>query len=128
VRTRTKEGVAVVAVLALGLASQVFSNGRTTDPIGVAVSPQTLILSLDQGGAVTVHTAVPFSTVDRGSLTLNGVPADATWADNRGNVVARFSETAIEALVAPPSATLTLCGSLTSGDTFSGSDTVRVIE
>ena len=127
---RKSLGVVLGAVAALGLASQVLSNSRTTDPLGIAVSPQTLILSLDQGGAVTVHTAVKFSTVDTESLKLNGVPADAAWADSRGNVVARFNEAAVEALVAPPAAVLTLCGTYTNGDggMFSGSDVVRVIE
>lgn len=127
-RSRTKMSAVIVVVLAMGVASQVFSNNRTTDPIGVAVSPQTLVLSVDQGGAVTVHTAVPYPSVVAGSLTLNGIPADATWADNRGNAVARFNEKAVESIVAPPSAVLTLSGMYTSGGSFSGSDTVRVIK
>ncbi len=115
-------------VCTLGLISQVFSNNRTDDPLGIAVSPQTLILSMNQGGAVTVHTAVPFSAVDTSSLTLNGVAAEAAWADNCGNLVARFDEAEIEALVAPPGAVLTLEGVMKDGDTFAGSDEVRVIE
>jgi hypothetical protein len=115
-------------LLGAGLVGQVLSNGRTDDPLGVAVSPQTLILHLDQGGAVTVHTAIKLAVVDSNSLTLNGVPAEGVWADSRGNVVARFSEAAIEALVAPPSAVLTLEGGLKDGTPFAGSDEVQVIE
>lgn len=113
--------------IAASLTTRVFSNARTDDPLGVAVSPQTLILSLDQGGAVTVHTLIRLSAVDTASLTLIGVPATAAWADSRGNLVARFNEADIEALVAPPSAVLTLEGMLKDGTPFAGSDEVRVI-
>ncbi len=115
-----------VAAFVLVLAGQVLSNSRTDDSLGIAVSPQTLILSLDQGGAVTVHTAIRYSDVNTGGLTLNNVPADSTWADDRGNLVARFSERAVEAIVAPPSAVLTLEGAMTDGSPFAGSDSVRV--
>lgn len=115
-------------VCTLGLIGQVFSNSRTDDPLGIAVSPQTLILSMDQGGAVTVHTAISLSAVDTSSLTLSGVAAEAAWADSCGNLVARFDEAEIEALVAPPGADLTLEGKMIDGAAFAGSDEVRVIE
>jgi len=118
----------MVVALAVSLTSQVFSNSRTDDPLGIAVSPQTLILSLDQGGAVTVHTAICLTAVDTGSLSLNGVPAESAWADSRGNLVARFNEADVEATVAPPRAILTLEGAMTDGTPFAGSDSVRVIE
>ncbi len=118
---------ALTVALAVSLTNQAFSNARTDDPLGVAVSPQTLILSLDQGGAVTVHTLIRLTAVNTESLTLNGVPADAAWADSRGNLVARFSESEIEAIVAPPSAVLTLKGVMNDGTAFAGWDEVRVI-
>ncbi len=124
---RSKLAVAAT-VCALVIVGQVWSNSRTEDPLGVAVSPQTLILSLDQGGAVTVHTAIRFSAVDGSSLTLTGVAADGVWADSRGNLVARFSEAEVEALVAPPSAVLTLEGMMKDATAFAGSDVVRVIQ
>lgn len=117
-----------VAGFVLGVTLQALSNSRTDDPLGIAVSPQTFILSLDQGGAVTVHTAIPYRLVDTGSLTANGVPASASWADSRGNLVARFSESAVEATVAAPGGIVTLNGLLKDGSGFSGSDEVRVIE
>jgi len=124
---RSVLGVAAM-VCAWMLVSQSWSNSRTEDPLGVAISPQTLILSLDQGGAVTVHTAIRFSAVNAATVTLEGVPADSAWADSRGSLVARFSEAEVEALVTPPSATLTLEGLMKDGTAFAGSDTVRVIE
>jgi len=118
---------AFAVCLALGLfADQALSNARTDDPLGVAVSPQNLLLSSDQGGAVTVHTSIPYGSVDCASLTLSGVPVVFTKADDCGNLVARFSETAVKAIVSPPEAVLTLSGILKTGEAFSGSDTVQV--
>ena len=104
------------------------SNGRTDDPLGVAVSPQTLILGFDQGGNIKVHTAIPLRSVDRSSVTLNGIPAGGIGADSLGHMVAIFSEDAVKAIVQPPSAVLTLEGLYNDGESFSGSDTVQVIE
>ena len=120
----------VAACVLLGLMGQAFSsnNGRTDDPLGVAVSPQTLLLSSDQGGRVTVHTSIPYRSVDPGTLELNGVPVAAVGADSLGHIVANFDEGAIKSIVAPPEAMLTLTGNYTDGEPFAGSDTVRVIE
>ena len=118
----------LVICVAAGLSGAAVSNGRTTDPLGVAVSPHMLVLGYDQGGTVTVHTNVPLSSVDTGSLALNGIPATGSKADNRGNLVAFFSEAEVKAIVAPPSAVLTLTGLTNDGDTFEGSDTASVVD
>lgn len=119
-------------VLALCLAvvstAGVIAGGRSEDPLGVAVSPQTLLLNSDQSGTVVVHTdGLPYSSVARGSVKLNGVPAIGTGADACGDLVASFDEKVIKGMVQPPSAVLTLTGEYTDGTTFSGSDTVRVV-
>lgn len=44
------------------------------------------------------------------------------------DLMAHFIEDAANAIVAPPSAVLTLSGSTVDGETFSGSDTVKVSE
>lgn len=100
---------------------------RTDDPLGVSISPQTLILNSAQGGSVTVHTDIKLSVVDASSLALEGIAASGVGADARGCVVASFNEAAVKAIVGPPSATLTLTGTYKDGETFSGSDSVRVI-
>jgi hypothetical protein len=90
------------------------------------VSPQTLLLGRDQGGEVTVHVEIPFSLVDPDSLELNGVPASGAFADNCGDLVAKFSEDAVKAIVAAPSAVLTLDGCTLDGLGFTGVDVVTV--
>jgi len=119
--------VAVVVAGAMVLVGQALSNSRTDDALGVAVSPQTLLLGSDQGGFVTVHTAIPFGAVDRSSIQLSGVDVVFTKADSCGNLVAKFSEDAVKAIVAPPETTLTLTGVMKDGESFAGSDTVRVV-
>ena len=112
--------VAVVSVLVSFAGPAAFPNGNPVD--GVSISPQTLLLSWEQSGSVTVHTNIPL--VGQPSVTLEGIPARVVFADSRGELVAKFSEAAVEAVVAPPEATLTLC--VDGVDV--GSDTVRVIE
>lgn len=105
------------------------SGNRTDDPLGTAVSPQTLLLSSVQSGTVKVHTDIPLGAVDRETLTLNGIDATGSYADSLGNLVACFSEADVKAAVSPSSGvTLTLTGAYVDGGAFSGSDTVRVLE
>lgn len=118
--------IAVLVVLGAFFSQQALSNSRTDDPIGVAISPQLLILDTVQGGQVTVHTSIAFRSVDRASVCLNGIAAAATFADSRGQLVARFQEELVEAIVEVPSAVLTLTGLYLDGSAFSGSDTVQV--
>jgi hypothetical protein len=122
--------IALVCLLAVGFgvfAGAAFSNKRTDDPIGVAVSPHSLQLGLNQGGKVTVHTSVSYGLVEIGSLTLNGIGVSAAFADSQGNLVAVFSESAVKAIVSPPSAVLTLEGVTKAGEALRGSDTVQVV-
>lgn len=120
---------AILAICLVAIsATAVVCGSRTDDPIGVAVSPQTLLLGSEQGGFVVVHTDVPYRDVDKSSVTLSGVAAESTKADLCGCLVAYFDEDAIKALVAPPSVVLTLTGSKSDGMTFSGSDTVKVVQ
>lgn len=112
----------VVFALAVGSAVCATLN------VEVQVAPQTLRLGEDQGGYVTVHAAIAYSQVDTTSLTLNGVPADYTKSDNRGELVAKFPEWSIKDIVEIPSATLTLSGQTVAGEPLAGSDVVRVVD
>ncbi|UCE61304.1 MAG: hypothetical protein JSU63_06065 [Phycisphaerales bacterium] len=95
--------------------------------IVIAVSPSTIVLGCDKGSSVTVHADIPFASVDRASVEMDGVVPYLTKADNRGDLVAKFNQQAIEAIVAPPAFTFTLTGVTVGGEPFSGSDTVRVM-
>ena len=93
----------------------------------ISISPHTLIIGHDQGG-VTVHTNIPYGAVDLSQeITLGGVPAVYVKSDLRGNLVGKFSEAEIEAIVEPPEALLFLEGYLKDGEPFAGSDIVQVI-
>lgn len=96
------------------------------DEVLVQVAPQTFILNTTQSGEITVHAEVPYSAVDTSSITLNGIPVTWTKADNRGELVAKFDESLVEAILEVPSTLLTLTGNRLDGTTFSGSDEVQV--
>ena len=91
------------------------------------MSPSTLVMG-SQGVWVTVHADIPYRIVDAATVTLNGVPVTATFADNQGELVAKFQIDAIKGTVSPPSAVVELVASTIYGDTFRGKDTVRVIQ
>ncbi len=113
--------VSVISGLLVLGAIAAFAFGTDVD---IVVSPNTLILS-SQGECVTVHAGIPYSTVDRSSVELNGIPARSTKPDSRGDLVAKFDIEDVKAMVTPPSATLTLTG-LADDGYFSGTETVTV--
>jgi len=93
--------------------------------IAIVISPA--VLTLDTPGTwVTVHTDIACSQVDGATLRLSGVVPDVIKSDNHGDLVAKFVRGDIEAIVAPPEATLTLTGLTVSGTPFAGSDTIVV--
>lgn len=125
-----KKTIIIACLVSLGMgffAGEVLCGARTDDPLGIAVSPQTFILSVDQGGAVTVHTEISYSSVDPASLKLNGIPVDWAHVDSRGHIVGEFDEWTVKAIVTVPETVMTLTGNYATGESFAGSDTVRVI-
>jgi hypothetical protein len=120
--------LSVVSSWGLGATSIQGANNGVAEEVLITVSPATIVLGCDKGSLVTVHTDIPLSVVDRGSVELNGIAALYTKSDNRGNLVGKFDQAAIEAIIAPPEATLVLTGETLDGIPFSGTDTVRVIE
>lgn len=92
----------------------------------ITVSPNVINIG-SETDVVTVHTDLPFSFVTGATVTLNGVPIDWWKSDNRGNFVAKFEAIAVKGIVEPGTATLTLEGNTTDGESFSGADTVTVI-
>ena len=119
--------LASVLVLILGLSV----GASPTQAIGISIAPQTINLQF-QGEWVTVHANIPFAYVVPGSVALDGFSADIEKADDRGYLVAKFDIDRISdylrTFLDEGRATLTLTGGITTGGSFSGSDTVRVID
>ena len=119
--------VACALLMALGLSA---GHAWSQEIVAIQVSPH--VLNLDsQGTCVTVHATIPLSAVAAATVTLNGevVPA-LIKSDSRGDLVAKFKIGDVKDIVDPPpsSATLTLAGLSKTGETFSGFDTIRVID
>jgi hypothetical protein len=103
------------------------SNAQTV--IDIQVAPNVLNLQ-NQGQVVTVHTDVAYWSVEATSVTLNGIEIDHWKADNQGNFVAKFLIEEIKNLPLNIGEynTLTLDGTKSDGETFTGSYEVMVID
>jgi hypothetical protein len=125
---RWVRGLSVGTVLSLGV---VFAVGGPADAqplaVDVAISPSTIVLGAP-GEWITAHTDIPYASVDRSTVSLNGIAVAVTKADARGDLVAKFRRPEIEAIVAPPEAILLLTGVTKQGEPFAGEDTVVVVE
>lgn len=75
---------------------------------------------------VTVHAEIAYSSVVDSSVQINGLAADAVFADDCGDLVAKIEFGKITAIVDPPEAEITLTGITTGDVAFAGSETVRV--
>lgn len=115
----------MLRVCSFCLMLSVLSLAAFADEIVIKVTPSAIVLESD-GTWVTVHTDIALSAVDTSTLTLNGVEVAWTKADAKGNLVAKFAQADIKAIIAPPEATLELVGMTEAGVEFSGSDTVLV--
>ena len=100
------------------------ADGAVTD-VWIKLSPNALILG---GGGVwmTVHTNVRYYAVICSTVELQGVPQEACFSDDRGNLVVKVKQADIEPLVSPPTAALTLTGESTAIGLFAGSDEIMV--
>ena len=101
-------------------------NATAEEIVSVQVAPHMMLLGKVQSGEVTVHVGIPYSIVVESTIQMNGVDVSWTKSDDCGNLVAKFDEDAVKAVLQVPSTTLTLSGSTTGGVDFSGSDTVKV--
>ncbi|KPK45984.1 MAG: hypothetical protein AMK74_01815 [Nitrospira bacterium SM23_35] len=100
--------------------------------ITIQVSPSTLNIQ-SCGEVVTIHTSIAYSSVVGASVTLNNLPISWWKADNQGNFVAKFVMSEVKALAdtgdleVPGENELTLVGTTTDGATFTGTQTITVI-
>jgi hypothetical protein len=121
--------VTIVTILALFMLA---SSPLTAAEI--KVSPNVINIS-SAATVVTIHTDLPYSLVVGASVTLNDLEISWWKADDRGYFVAKFSSDEVKALDEVAEAgeagtlvTLTLDGTLVDGETFSGTDDVKVID
>jgi len=117
--------VKLVAVAALFV---LVSGPLAAGEIDITVAPKIINIA-SASTVVTVHTDIAYSAVDGASVKLNDI--DIAWwkSDSRGYFVAKFTASAVKGIVDPgTTATLTLSGETKSGEEFSGSDDVDVIE
>jgi len=118
-------GLAVAMLMLVGGGSAC-REALAAETISITVSPSTIYLG-SRGGVVSVHTDIPFGVVNCATLALNGIPAQSAFPDDRGDLVVKVGLDRVKAIIAPPSATLTLTGETKDGVPFAGSDTVPVI-
>jgi hypothetical protein len=95
--------------------------------VSIKISPSTL--NLDSNGRwVTVHAEIPAAIVDRDSVMLEGISAGPVFADDCGDLVAKFPLEDIKDILTPSDyVELTLTGDSEYGS-FVGTDAIRVIE
>jgi hypothetical protein len=127
--TMRKSYVVTAVVLMIVVCSGLVMANKASDGEGfcITISPKTLFLG-SEDTIVTVHSNIPYSTVDTVSLTLNGIPAQFTKADACGDLVVKFSRADVKDIVEPGFAVLTLSGAFKDGSLFEASDTITVRE
>jgi len=114
-------------VLVMVAATSLVMANKATDGIGdcITISPSTLVIS-SPDTIVTVHSNIPYSSVNTTGLTLNGIPATYTKADACGDLVVKFGRADIQGIVKLGPAVLTLSGLKKDDSQFKASDTITV--
>ena len=117
--------VSIVAAVAMTVfaSSPLAADGSELE---ITVSPNVINIA-SASTVVTVHTNIPFSTVVAADVTLDGIEISSWKSDNRGYFVAKFEAGEVKDKVEPGTVTLMLVGDTIDGESFSESDTVKVI-
>lgn len=125
---KTLSGITWAVCLSLSLVVGLAVAADSMDQlvVKIQVAPKTFLLQSSQGGEITVHAEIAYSSVDRTSISMNGVEVKWTKADSRGELVAKFDEDALKAIVSPPEATMVLVGYTIGGEPFTGRAVVSV--
>ena len=116
--------LAVCGMVGLMSAGVAMGNGalRESSEDAIMVSPATIVL--DKVSEATVHTNVPANLEGLLEIDLNGVEPVEVWADDCGDLVARFAVADLE--LAPGKVELTLTAVWEDGSGFSAMDAVTV--
>ncbi|MHB8864592.1 MAG: hypothetical protein ACYC6N_19475 [Pirellulaceae bacterium] len=118
-------------VSCVALAAMLVCSGGVLagDDVNIQVSPNVINLKAPVP-SVTIHADTPFSWV-AGGVTRNGVSASSIFADDCGNLVAKFPAEDIEAGIDDDdigtNVEMTLVGNLKYDGTFVETDFVKVI-
>ena len=123
-------GLFSVLFLSVIMAAQAAPPTEPVETIEIQASPHTILLSWKSQGAlrITIHADINYSAVDTYSVDLGGFSALYTFADNRGNLVAKFAYDDVVTLVNEGNTELTLSGKMDDGTEFEGTDVVRVVD
>lgn len=118
-----------LATLCAGIALSVWAFVDTD----IVVSPQVIMLHNDTTPHLTVHAAIPYLIVDADSIQLaikdvanSEIDSAFAFADDRGDLVAKFEAAKVKSMLTLGEATFILTGSRTDGTSFRGEDTVSV--
>jgi len=131
-RRMKSSSVGLLSFIVLSLAVIVATSPSHAFEITIQVSPSTLNIQ-SSGEVVTIHTSIAYSSVVGATVTLNNVPISWWKADNQGNFVAKFVMSEVKTLAntgdlqVPGENELTLVGTTTDGATFTGTQTITVI-
>jgi hypothetical protein len=126
-KTKASLWMGLAALLAVWQVTAASRGLREQTEIAIQVSPS-VVSMVSQGTAVTVHTNLPYGTVETVGIELNGLPVEACFADSLGYLVCKFDLDAVKSIIAPPQATLVMSGQLKSGAAFSAADVVGVVD
>ena len=102
------------------------ADGLLPVEVSIVVAPSAVYMA-SQGTWVTVHAEISYSAVAGASVTLNDIPVKATFADSRGELVAKFALDDVKEILVPGTMELTLCGETRAGVPFMGTDDIRVM-
>ena len=125
---KTRIIVSIIVLTCLLGVDIVNANKPNVGPApSITVSPNTLVLSAPIR-AVTVHSNIPCSLVNRDTVELNGIEPYLTFADNMGHLVAKFKDEEVKDIVEPGYETFTLTGTMLDGQPFAAMDVILVRE
>ncbi len=130
-KIKTVSKLFFLVVLAAGLLMFQSSTGAIGDDITIEIQVSPNVLNLNnQGEVVTIHTTIDYGLVVGSSVTLNGLEISHWKADDRGDFVAKFRMSAVKALPLNIGGynELVLTGQTIYGETFSGSDEIKVVK
>jgi len=122
-------GLAACCVLSLCVASALSARAGKDGGVGefaIYVAPGTIVRSAACTW-VTIHTNVPFTTVEGVAAAVDASDVDVAraFADDCGNLVVKLKFDDVTACVAPPSATVALT-IVVAGESRTASETVPV--